>query len=64
MEKKFDMPQYLTAKYIQNYLCVSKSTVYNMFDSGELPTIKFGRNKRVHRDVFIKWLSEKEGNHA
>ena len=62
--KKIEMPQYLTAKYIHEYLNVTKATVYNMFNSGELPVIKFGRTKRVHRDDFIKWLKEKEDTHV
>ena len=64
MEKKFEMPQYLTAKFIQNYLSISKSTVYRMFDTGELPTVNIGRNRRVKRDEFIKWLNEKEDAHV
>lgn len=64
MEKNIDMPPYLTAKFIHEYLNVSKATVYRMFDNGDLPTVKIGRNRRVNRDVFIEWLKEKEGNHA
>lgn len=62
--KNLELPQYLSAKYIQSYLSVSKSTVYRMFDSGDLPTVQIGSNKRVKREDFIKWLNEKEGAHA
>ena len=64
MGKNLDMPQYLTAKFIHEYLNVSKATVYRMFDNGELPTVNIGRNRRVNREDFIKWLNEKEGAHA
>ena len=64
MGKNCEMPQYLTAKFIQNYLSISKSTVYRMFDNGELPTVNIGRNRRVKRDEFIKWLNEKEDAHV
>ena len=64
MGKNLEMPQFLTAKFIQNYLSISKSTVYRMFDNGELPTVNIGRNKRVKRDEFVRWLNEKEENHA
>lgn len=64
MGKNLDMPQYLTAKFIHDYLSVSKTTVYRMFDKGELPTVKIGRNRRVERDAFIKWLKEKEDTHV
>ena len=64
MGKNLEMPQFLTAKFIQNYLSISKSTVYRMFDNGELPTVNIGRNRRVKRDEFVRWLNEKEENHA
>ena len=62
--KNYELPQYLSAKYIQTYLSISKSTVYRMFDSGDLPTVQIGSNRRVKREDFIKWLNEKEGAHA
>ena len=62
--KNYELPQYLSAKYIQTYLSISKSTVYRMFDSGDLPTVQIGSNRRVKREDFIKWLKEKEVNHA
>ena len=62
--KNYELPQYLSAKYIQTYLSISKSTVYRMFDSGDLPTVQIGSNRRVKREDFIKWLNEKEVNHA
>ena len=64
LDKNYELPQYLSAKYIQTYLSISKSTVYRMFDSGDLPTVQIGSNRRVKREDFIKWLKEKEVNHA
>ena len=67
LKEKSEIPQFLTAKFIQDYLSVSKSKVYRMFDTGELPAINIGRSRRVKREDFIKWLDDnepKEVNHA
>lgn len=50
----------ITAKDIAIRLRVSPMTVYRMLETGEIPSMRFGRLYRVYRDQFEAWLEAKE----
>ena len=44
----------LSVKEVAAYLSIGRSTVYTMIQRGDLPSVKFGRNRRF-------WLRDVEG---
>jgi excisionase family DNA binding protein len=56
-----EYPLFLTGPDIAAILRVSKPTAYALMDVKGFPLIRIGRSKRVHRDDFFKWLSERSG---
>ncbi|QFG00365.1 DNA-binding protein [Psychrobacillus glaciei] len=60
--KQIDIGTYpiiLTANDISEILRVSKPTAYELMEKDDFPLIKIGRCKRVLRDEFIFWLSNR-----
>lgn len=60
--KQIDINTYpiiLTAGDISGILKVSKPTAYELMDKDDFPLIKIGRCKRVLRDEFFLWLSNR-----
>ena len=60
--KQIDIDNYpiiLTASDISEILKVSKPTAYKLMDKDDFPLIKIGRCKRVLRDEFFLWLSNR-----
>lgn len=55
-------PVVLTAVEISQILRVSKPTAYEIMRGKDFPLIKIGRSRRVFRDSFFQWLTEKELN--
>lgn len=53
-------PVILTAIEISQILKVSKPTAYGLMDRSDFPLIKIGRCKRVLRDEFFLWLSNRK----
>src|SRR5215208_6776924 len=53
-------PCYLTPEDIQRELRLSKSTMYCILRSGEMPHVRFKRKIRVRREVFEKWCRAAE----
>ena len=51
---------FLTVKEAAEALRVSKMTVYRLTDSGELGSIRVGRQIRIHRDSFAAYLKRAE----
>jgi excisionase family DNA binding protein len=39
----------------QRFLQVSRSTLYELMDAGELPYLRFGRNRRIPRRALIEF---------
>ena len=54
-----DYPMILTAEHIAEILMVSKPTAYELMNRHDFPLIKIGRCKRVLRDEFFLWLSNR-----
>lgn len=55
-----NLPSYLTPRDIEEELRLSRSTVYRLLRSGELPHVRFRRKIRVRREVFEEWSKEQE----
>jgi len=54
------LPDILTVQQVANYLNVSRNTVYNWTNSGELPSFKTGNTRRIRKETLFKWIQEKE----
>ena len=55
-----DYPMILTAAHISEILMVSKPTAYELMEHSTFPLIRFGRIKRVGKEDFFNWLSQKQ----
>ena len=55
------LPDILTVKQVADYLAISRNTVYNWTNSGELPSFKAGNTRRIRKEVLLKWMQSKEG---
>lgn len=49
----------LKAMDVANLLGICRSRVYEMMDSGELPSIKMGRSKRVPVRALNQWIDDR-----
>lgn len=52
---------WLSVADICEYMDVSTFVVTSVLRSGELPAVKFGREWRVSRDDFERWINESRG---
>lgn len=52
-------PAFLTVEQVAKRLYVGRSTAYNMVNSGEIPSIRFGRLIRVPVSALDQYLSNK-----
>ena len=52
-------PVFLTVEQVAKRLYVSRSTAYNMVNSGEIPSVRFGRLIRVSASALEQYLSNK-----
>jgi excisionase family DNA binding protein len=52
--------QIFTIPEVAVYLKLSKSKVYFLVQSGQIPHIKLGRNVRIREKDLIKWLEQNE----
>ncbi|MEK4113258.1 helix-turn-helix domain-containing protein [Paenibacillus sp. FSL M7-1414] len=59
-----EMPDILSAQLIANYLGLSRSTVYSLFDvkpeSGGIPNFTIGISRKVDKRDFFSWLDQKK----
>ncbi len=44
----------LTVDAAAKFLSLSRTTIYDMMESGDLPYVKFGRSRRVPRRALIE----------
>ncbi|CAH0187462.1 MULTISPECIES: helix-turn-helix domain-containing protein [Peribacillus] len=61
MQNNLGLPQVLTAKDIQSFLCVSKGKAYEIFKQKDFPTLVIGGTKRVLKDDFLNWIEQQKG---
>ncbi|MGO9034806.1 helix-turn-helix domain-containing protein [Mycobacterium sp.] len=50
--------QLLTVKDVINALRISRSSVYRLFDSGELPWIQIGSSRRVRPEDLAQFVEQ------
>jgi excisionase family DNA binding protein len=50
--------QLLKAPRVAELLDISKSKAYSLMQSGELPTIRMGRNLRVPAKALRRWIDD------
>jgi excisionase family DNA binding protein len=50
---------FLTVEQVAKRLYVGRSTAYNMVNSGEIPSVRFGRLIRVPASALEQYLSNK-----
>ena len=53
-----NLPLVLTPADVQKVLSVSRNTVYEVFRSKGFPGFKVGKQLRVSREQFLKWIEE------
>ena len=49
----------MTIKESSVYLKISRSTLYNLAQEGNLPAQKVGRHWRFHKEAVDQWLKQK-----
>ncbi len=54
-----EMPLLLRAEEVAKLLGLSRSMVFQMLASGELPVVRFGRSVRVPREALDEWIKER-----
>jgi len=59
-KSKEDYPMILTAVHISEILIISKPKAYELMEQTSFPLIRIGRSKRVQKDAFFSWLSQKQ----
>lgn len=57
--KKEEPAWLLKAEEAARLLGLSRSRVYELIASNELPSIMIGRSRRLRRDQLLKWLDER-----
>jgi excisionase family DNA binding protein len=50
----------LTVDQAAETLGVSRSTIYNLIGSGQLPTVKLGRSRRISPESLAAYVRERE----
>lgn len=59
-----EMPDILSAQLIANYLGLSRSTIYSLFDVnpefGGIPNFSIGISRKVDKQVFFNWLESRK----
>jgi hypothetical protein len=59
-----DLPDTLTAKMIAKHLQVSQRHAYNLMQLspavGGIPSFQIGKSRRVSKENYLRWLSDKE----
>lgn len=51
------MPVLMTIREFQAAYCVSRSTVYRLYEKGELQFLKVGRAVRIKREDAERWFA-------
>ena len=51
-----NIPAVLTVEELAKYLHVGRNTAYNLVKSGEIPSIKIGRQIRIASDDVYRYL--------
>lgn len=57
-------PAVMTVDQVAAFLQVSRRTIYNMAQAGELPAVKVGEQWRFYRPELDRWLSRLSRAHV
>lgn len=58
VEDSAEAPMLLKIPEVAKILALSRSKVYGMLESGELPSVRFGKNRRVKRADVMKLIDQ------
>ena len=61
MNSKENLPMMLSANELQA-MGFTRTMVYKILNSEEVPIVKIGSRKFIQKDKFFKWLDSKESN--
>lgn len=56
----FDPAQLMTERETRALLRISRSHLWSMTASGELPSVTIGRSRRYRRGALVDWLAAQE----
>jgi excisionase family DNA binding protein len=59
-----DGPLVLPVKDATAHLGIARSSLYELLNTGELPSIRIGRRRLVSREVITRFVSEQDGASA
>ena len=59
-----DLPNVLSAKEVQTYLGISRTTVYRLFHDENFPAFHIGNRLLVQRSDLLHWLEGQKVNKA
>ena len=63
MNQEFqDLPNVLSAKEVQTYLGISRTTVYRLFHDENFPAFHIGNRLLVQRSDLLHWLDGQKVN--
>jgi len=52
-----ELPFVLTVEQVRDILQIGTTSAYDLFASGQFPVVRIGRQMRVAKTEFLKWLS-------
>ena len=55
-------PILLRAEEVADALAISRAWAYRLIARGDIPCVRFGRQKRVPLDALRKWAKAREGH--
>ena len=61
MSSREDMPMMLTANDLHT-MGFTRTMVYKILNSEEVPVVKIGSRKFIQRDKFFEWLDSREAS--
>lgn len=58
MNRMDSLPYVMTPADVQKVLSVSRNTAYEVFHSKDFPCFRVGKQLRVNRERFFKWMEQ------
>lgn len=55
-KEETEIPLVLTVEQVRDILQIGTTSAYDLFNSGVFPVVRIGRQMRVARSEFLKWL--------
>jgi len=54
-----ELPDVLQVEDVMGFLQIGRNTIYQMLRSGQLPSIRIGRQYRIPKKILLSYLEEK-----